>query len=115
MYTPVKRNDRRLKRANRGRATLLGTSARPRLSVFRSLKGMYVQLIDDAERVTIVGASDKPFSGTPTEKSKQLGEKIAALAKEKKITDVIFDRSGYKYHGRVVALAQAARDGGLIF
>lgn len=86
------------------------------MSVYRSLRGMYVQLIDDAAGKTLVSASLKEINATlTTEGATKLGKLIADKAKKAKIGTVIFDRSGYKYHGRVKALADAAREGGLEF
>lgn len=88
----------------------------PRLSVYRSNKLMYGQIIDDATGVSLVAYSDVGLSGgTKVERAKKVGKKIAELAKAKKIERVVFDRSGYAYHGRVAALAEGAREGGLKF
>ena len=98
-----------------------GTGTRPRLSVFRGNKNMYCQVIDDERGVTLASAStsEKGFwdSGRmpKTEEARRLGELIAERAKENGVQRVIFDRGGYKYHGRVEALAQSARENGLIF
>ena len=102
------------------RKKISGTSDRPRLTVFRSNKAIYAQLIDDTKGVTLAGSSSaagdlKGASGTKSEISKQVGSDIAAKAKEIGIEKVIFDRNGFKYHGRVKALAEGAREGGLIF
>jgi large subunit ribosomal protein L18 len=102
------------------RKKIKGTPNRPRMSVFRSNKDIYVQLIDDTRGHTVVAASSrmKEFRnvvGTKTDKAKMVGKKIAELALAKNITEVVFDRNGYKYHGRVKALAEAAREGGLKF
>lgn len=106
----------RLRRKARIRAKVTGTADRPRLSVHRSLRGMYAQLIDDDAGKTIVAASLKEAKAKPTvEGASQLGTLIALKAKKAKIAAVVFDRSGYKYHGRVKALADAAREGGLAF
>jgi len=94
-----------------------GTAARPRLDVFRSAKHIYAQIIDDEQGVTLVSAStmDKDFNGFGgnVEAAAEIGKKIAAKALEKGITEVVFDRGGYVYHGRVKALAEGAREGGL--
>ena len=94
-----------------------GTAARPRLDVFRSAKHIYAQIIDDEKGVTLVSAStmDKDFEGFGgnVEAASQVGKKIAARALEKGITEVVFDRGGFVYHGRVKALAEGAREGGL--
>jgi large subunit ribosomal protein L18 len=102
------------------RAKIAGTAQKPRLSVFRSNKDIYVQLIDDDNAVTIAAASsrDKDIvaqSGTKTEKSKLVGQAIARKAKELGIEGVVFDRGGNLYHGRVKQVAEGAREGGLIF
>ena len=98
------------------RAKVHGTTDRPRMSVFRSLSGMQVQLIDDEAGKTVVAASSKEAKAKLTvEGAKKLGELVASKAKKKKIEKVVFDRAGYKYHGRVKALADAAREGGLVF
>ena len=107
----------RERRAIRARAKIFGTSARPRLSVFRSNRATYCQLIDDTKGITIASASsrDKEF-GTAKGKANlahKLGEKIAKLAADKKVLAVVFDRGSYKYHGRVKAVADGARAGGL--
>lgn len=94
----------------------MGTSVRPRLSVYRSNKYIYAQLIDDFAGHTLASASsqeDEATGETPTEESRSVGELLADRAKEEGIDKAVFDRSGYKYHGRVEALAEGARDGGL--
>lgn len=109
--------DKAKRRAKRTRAKI-GGSGRPRLSVFRSLKHISVQLIDDATGKTIVASSDKVVDTNgkkPVEVAKLVGEDIAKKAVEAKITKVVFDRGQYKYHGRVKAIADAAREGGLEF
>ena len=106
----------RLARKRRIRAKIAGTSVRPRMSVFRSLKRMTVQLIDDDAGRTIVAASTTEMKAPLSkEGAKKLGDLVAKKAKEAKISTVIFDRSGYKYHGRIKELADAARAGGLQF
>ena len=102
------------------RAKVAGTAAKPRLSVFRSNTEIYVQLIDDDNAVTLAAASSKEQdvksqAGTKTEKSKLVGQAIARKAKELGIETVVFDRGGYLYHGRVKAIADGAREGGLVF
>jgi len=109
-----------LKRKKRVKVNIFGTKDRPRMSVYRSNKSLYVQIIDDALGKTVVALSikklEKEIKGkTKVEAGYLLGEKIAEMAKKKKITKVIFDKSGYKYHGRVKAVAEGARKGGLIF
>jgi large subunit ribosomal protein L18 len=104
-------------RHKRIRKRIKGTAARPRLSVFRSLKGVWLQLIDDNKGETLVSANYKELKKykDKLDQAKQLGLLIAQKAKKKKITKVVFDRSGYKYHGRIKALAQGAREAGLEF
>lgn len=106
----------RLRRKKKIRARVLGTKERPRLSVYRSIMQMTVQIIDDTSGTTLIAGSTKEIKAKPTmEGAKKLGEAIAKKAKEKKIDAVVFDRNAYKYHGRVKALADAAREGGLQF
>jgi large subunit ribosomal protein L18 len=104
-------------RHNRIRAKVSGTAARPRLVVFRSLSHHYAQIVDDDKGVTLVSASDLKMKdgGKKSERAKKVGLELARLAKEKKITAVTFDRNGYKYHGRIKAIADGAREGGLEF
>lgn len=111
------RNAKRLHRAKRVRAKVSGTTQRPRLNVFRSLTTMSVQVIDDTTQATIVSAHLGEIKGAKNtvDGAMKLGELIAKKAQEKKITDVVFDRAGYKYHGKVKALAEAARQKGLKF
>ena len=117
----IKRPDtkaQRLKRHKRVRAKISGTPARPRLNVFRSLNHIYAQIIDDVKGVTLCSASslDKTIEGgSNKEAAKAVGKLIAERAKDKNITDVVFDRGGNIYHGRVQALAEGAREGGLNF
>ncbi len=107
------------KRRIRVRGKIFGTSDRPRLSVYRSNRYISVQIIDDSKRKTLVGLSEKSLllegSVLPMERARLLGEKLAQEAKTKKINKVVFDRGSYRFHGRVKALAQGARDGGLSF
>jgi large subunit ribosomal protein L18 len=110
----------RFKRKRRIRATLEGTPERPRLSVFRSNKHLYAQLVDDLKGRTLVAASTaeeelKEKAGASIEGAKTLGGLLAKRALAKNINQVVFDRSGYLYHGRIKALADAAREGGLRF
>ena len=109
----------RIKRRKRIRAKISGTAACPRLSVFRSSKHIYAQLIDDVEGKTLCSAStmEKGFEGFGgnAEAAKKVGLALADKAKAAGIVDVVFDRSGYVYHGRVAALAEGAREGGLNF
>ena len=109
--------EKRKRRHARVRAKVSGTAARPRLVVFRSLMNTYAQLIDDENSIILIGTSDlkSKDKGTKTEKAKKVGEDLAKKAGEKKITTVVFDRNGYKYHGRVKALADGAREAGLKF
>lgn len=104
-------------RKKRVRAKVSGTAERPRMSIFRSLKFTYVQLIDDQKGVTLASAkaSEIKNKGNKTESAEKLGELIAKKAAEKNITKVVFDKSSYKYHGRIKAVAEGARKGGLIF
>jgi len=106
----------RQKRHARVRSKISGTASRPRLCVYRSLNSIYAQIIDDTTGKTLVGLSDlKKRTGTKTESAKNVGLEIAKLAKAAKIEECVFDRNGYKYHGRVKALAEGAREGGLKF
>lgn len=108
--------ERRLKIKRRIRGKVSGTAERPRMTVFRSNKQIYVQVIDDLTGKTIVAASSAGMEAAPkAEIAGKVGEAIAKKAQEAGITTVIFDRNGYLYHGRVKALAEAARNGGLKF
>lgn len=114
----LKKTINRQRRGIRVRAKIKGTAERPRLVVFRSLNNHYAQLIDDESGKTIVSASDvkeKKGKETRTERAKKVGMKLAEEAKAKKITTCSFDRNGFKYHGRVQAIAEGAREGGLQF
>ena len=105
-------------RRNRIRAKIQGTKDKPRLNVFRSLKHVYLQLIDDQNGKTLVAANDselKSKKGKKSEKAKEVGKLLAQKALAKKIKKVVFDRAGYKYLGRVKAAAEGAREGGLEF
>ncbi len=115
MFTKPNSNKGRIARIRRIRAKVIGTAERPRLAVFRSLTHISAQLIDDATSKSLGSVSDKGLTGTPTEKAKRVGQKIAEVAKTLKITSVVYDRAGYKYHGRVAALAEGAREAGLQF
>ncbi len=112
-------NAQRLKRHKRVRGKIAGTPERPRLNVFRSGNNIYAQIIDDANGVTLAAASsvEKGFegSGANIEAAKKVGMAIAERAKAKSVSVVVFDRGGYLYHGRVKALAEGAREGGLEF
>lgn len=113
------KKENRKNRHKRVRAKIIGTSKCPRFSVFRSNKHMFLQLIDDVKGETLVSSGDfakdskKKIPGT--ERAKEAGKQLAKLAKEKKISKVVFDRGGYKYHGRVMAAAEGAREEGLKF
>ena len=112
----VTKIQRRNKIKVRIRGKISGTAARPRMSVFRSNKQIYVQLIDDLAGVTLVSTSSKGIEeGTKSEIAAKVGENIAKKALEAGITEVVFDRNGYLFHGRVKSLADAAREGGLKF
>ena len=112
-------NAQRLKRHKRVRGKISGTPERPRLNVFRSETNIYAQIIDDVAGKTLVSASslEKSFNcdGTKTDAAKMVGQLVAERAKAAGITAVVFDRGGYVYHGRVQALAEGAREGGLEF
>jgi large subunit ribosomal protein L18 len=110
----------RLRRQIRGRKKLSGTAERPRLVVTRSTKHITVQVVDDAIGKTLASASTmegdlRSFEGDKTAKAKKVGELVAARAKELGVETVVFDRAGNKYHGRIAALADGARDAGLTF
>ena len=118
----IKRKDTnaaRIKRHKRVRKNISGTAARPRLNVFRSLNNIYAQIIDDEKGVTLVSASsmDKDFEGYGgnIEAATAVGKAVAQKALAAGITEVVFDRGGYIYHGRVEALAEGAREAGLKF
>jgi large subunit ribosomal protein L18 len=111
------RNNKRLHRAARVRAKVSGTASRPRLNVFRSLRSIFVQLIDDENDTTLVAANLAEIKGAnnSVESATKLGKLIGKKAVDKKITEVVFDRAGYKYHGKVKAVAEGAREAGLKF
>lgn len=113
----MKKKLARKNRHNRIRAKISGSEMKPRLVVFRSLRYHYAQLIDDEKGITLASASDLTEKGKATkiERAKKVGFELANKAKEKKILSCVFDRNGYKYHGRIKALADGARDGGLQF
>jgi large subunit ribosomal protein L18 len=120
MRTKIERKNKGLKRKLRGRYKVVKNSSRMRLAVYRSNKYIYGQIIDDKAGTTLLGVSSKNIESKDGDKGKidisfRTGEALAALAKKKKISEVVFDRSGYKYHGRVKALAEGARKGGLKF
>jgi large subunit ribosomal protein L18 len=109
----------RLRRHHRLRRGISGTAERPRLVVFRSNRGVEAQLVDDVVGRTLAAARHtqlpKSFNGSKTEQAAEVGKRLAAAAKKAGIETVVFDRGGYLYHGRVKALAEAAREGGLRF
>ena len=116
---PLSKSDRRRRIHNRVRRKVQGTAQRPRLAVFRSNKAIYCQLIDDSKGVTLAAASsrDEGFSasGTKSDVAKAVGQAVAQRATDAGINTVVFDRGGYLFHGRVKALAEGAREGGLKF
>ena len=109
----------RERRHKRVRGKIVGSAERPRLVVFRSNRGIEAQLVDDLEGKTLAAASwlhlKKSFKGSKSEQAAEVGKLLAANAKQAKVETVVFDRGGYLYHGRVKALADAAREGGLKF
>jgi len=119
MIQATRKNEIRQRIHERIRHKVRGTAERPRLAVFRSLKNVYVQLIDDAKGVTLVSVSSiekgHRTNGGNVAAAKSIGKLVAERAKEKGIQKVVFDRGGYIYHGRVKALADAAREAGLEF
>ncbi len=119
MVKKIDKNQARLRRHKRVRGKISGTAERPRLNVYRSSANIYAQIIDDTKGVTICAAStlDKEFSGNGSNKdaAKQVGLLLAKRAAEKGVTNVVFDRGGYIFHGRVKELADGAREGGLNF
>ncbi len=130
IHKPRSRWEKRYRRHLRVRKRVVGTPARPRLVVFRSLKHTYAQLVDDTAARTIASASDatkdaakgdgadgrdEGAPGTKTERARDVGRRLAASAKSAGVTAVVFDRAGYRYHGRVKAVADGAREGGLEF
>ena len=117
MIKKESKNVSRLKRHARIRKNLSGTSEMPRLNVFRSNTNIYAQIIDDTTGKTLVSASSlvSNKNGLNVEVAKQVGTEIAKRAQEKGITEVVFDRGGYQYHGKVESLANAAREAGLKF
>ena len=122
MLKKADKNAKRLQRHKRVRRKVFGTPQRPRLCVFRSSNNIYAQIIDDTNRVTLVAASslDEDVKGAVNhtgnkEAAKMVGEMVAKKAVEKGITEVVFDRGGYIYHGRIKELAEGAREAGLKF
>jgi large subunit ribosomal protein L18 len=113
----VIKKEKRVRRHSRIRSLVSGTAARPRLAVFRSNKFIYAQLIDDQAQVTLASAADMgaKTTGTKVERAQEVGKSLAKAAQAKGITTVVFDRGGFKYTGRVKALADSAREAGLSF
>ncbi|MDO8490283.1 MAG: 50S ribosomal protein L18 [bacterium] len=116
----ITKTTRKVLRKNRVRARVSGTTERPRLSVFRGSKTCFVQIINDDAKITLASAAEHELSSTDgkktkSERAKALGILVAKKAKEKGVTSVVFDRGGNKYHGRVQAVADGAREGGLEF
>jgi large subunit ribosomal protein L18 len=120
IHSPKSRHDRRYRRHLRVRTRVAGTAERPRLVVFRSLKHIYAQLVNDDQGVTLLGVSDASEGVDTTtagkvNRAKATGKLLAEKAKAAGVTKVVFDRAGYRYHGRVQAVAEGAREGGLEF
>lgn len=115
MNKNILKKQQKIRRKKRVRSKIFGTAKRPRLSVARSIKHISCQLVDDDNAKTLLSANDKDCKGSKQEKAKAVGLSIAQKAAEKKISQVIFDRSCFKYHGRIKALAEGAREGGLKF
>lgn len=119
MAKKTKKISPRDKRKASVRKKIQGSPEKPRLCVFRSLKYTYAQLIDDGNSKVLLSVSSKDLPGDNSSKSKgaakEVGKKVAELAKEKEVDKVVFDRNGYLYHGRVAAVAEGAREGGLNF
>jgi large subunit ribosomal protein L18 len=111
-----KKQEKRIRLKKKIRTKIMGTAKIPRLSVFRSNNYMYAQMIDDGKSITLASASDlKIKTGTKTERAIAVGAEVAKLAITKKIKSCVFDRNGFKYTGRIKALADSARKGGLKF
>lgn len=121
MYKPLNLREARARRHRRIRVSLSGNPERPRLNVFRSLQHIYAQVIDDTSGTTMAAASTNEAalranaSGSKTDRARAVGRTIAERAREKGVSAVVFDRGGYLYHGRIKALADAAREAGLEF
>lgn len=114
----IKKRQAKTRRHNRVRSKISGTAKIPRLNLFRSNKGLFVQLINDDLGVTLASVNEKEIKDnkkTKTDIAKEVGKLIAEKAQKESISKVVFDRSGYKYHGRVKAVAEGAREGGLVF
>ncbi|HRH26133.1 MAG TPA: 50S ribosomal protein L18 [Candidatus Paceibacterota bacterium] len=109
------KSERRARRHNRIRARVSGTTEKPRLSVFRSNKYIYAQVINDDTKTTLASASSVGMKGTEMENAKNVGKMIAEAAKAKQVTAIVFDRGGFNYSGKIKVLADAAREGGLMF
>jgi len=107
-----KRKKRKL-RHKRVRAKVFGTKEKPRMSVYKSLRNNYVQIINDQANETLLAFDDRKIKGTKAKRAEKLGKKIGEMAMEKGIKQVVFDRGGCKYHGRTKAIAQGARNAGL--
>ena len=112
---PRSNSERRRRRHLRVRQRLAGTAERPRLVVFRSLKHITAQLVDDRTRRTLLTITDQGMAGSKTQRASEVGKRLAERAKESGLSKIVFDRAGYRYHGRVKALADGAREGGLEF
>lgn len=120
IHRPRKRQERRYRRHLRVRLRVAGNAERPRLVVYRSLKHIYAQLVDDQQGRALLGVTDTSegivgADGNKTSRAKAVGQLLASRAKAAGITKVVFDRAGYQYHGRVKAVAEGAREGGLEF
>lgn len=115
MNKVILRKSNRERRKLRVRKKIFGTIEQPRLTVFRSLRYIYAQLIDDTNGKTLAYANSEKGKGTKTEKAFEVGKELAKKAVEKGIKEAVFDRNGYQYHGRVQKLADGAREGGLKF
>lgn len=116
MQARKQRQSRRVRIKRKIRSKVAGSAVRPRLSVYRSNKNIYAQIINDETGNTLVSASDiKVKTGTKRDRAIEVGKLIAKLAKEAKITTIVFDRNGFNYTGRIKLLADSAREGGLIF
>ncbi len=115
LRVPKTRAGLRVRRHVRVRAKVTGTAERPRLVVFRSDKHIYAQLVNDVAQRTLLSVTDSGLTGKKSEKSAAVGKLVAEKAKAAGISKVVFDRGGYRYHGRVKAVADGAREGGLEF
>lgn len=114
-HAPTTKSELRERRHARVRATIKGTAERPRLAVYRSNRFVSAQLIDDVAGKTIAASHGREFKGPQSVQAKSVGEAVAKAAKALGVTTIVFDRAGYRYGGQVKTLADAARDGGLIF